>query len=673
MQAATLEKLIERLTFEEYIDMRFQIHFMTTYRAFLTPLQLLDRLRDRFERRDEAEPPKRRQVRQLRVLAVVSRWVQHYSEPWVESDELRRALGAFLEQVQAPYPQLARQISENLHRAQEAAALQRAALVIATEPPPAAPFALDDGNVLEAAQQLTLYGALLFAAIRGSELLGLAWSKKGKEERAANLLRYIANFNRVSGWVVHAVCTTISLKQRAAVLARVIALAVRCRELNNFHHAMSVFAALVSAPVRRLKATWAELPAAAQEAFKALEALFSHSSSYKTYREALREAALPCVPYLGLALTDLTFIEEGNPEKIKNLLNFQRQMLVCKVLEGVYRLQSVQPRYSRNPAVMHWIQNLKTLSGDEEAYQMSLKIEPRNTVEGIEQMLMEEERLRARLQTAEVRNAELEAEVARLKAHIAKLDADLRAALKTDAADLSTLSRSSAGTSAADLRPPPKWAPVALPPAPDAPPAAATLRVSGREPGPSLMLGMRLPPPPAAGRTSPTHASHAGIAAAALPSPPSSPGRPASVPSAAPTAASAPIPAPALSPRAGPRVVAGSPAAAAAASLSTSPSPSPVSPRADSARATAGAGDWSRTRPSPRSLSPRPGPPPDAPPPGDAGGEGGGSELVRTDSSPARSASAKRVLLTNAAVLALPAPPAPPPTRDAVVLPPENR
>src|SRR5262249_44579110 len=162
--------------------------------------------------------------------------------------------------------------------------------------PPAIAFVFDDGTVNETAQQLTLYGSLLFASIRGSELLGLAWSKKSKEEKAANILRYINNFNRVSGWVVHAVCTTISLKQRGAILARVIGLAQRCRELNNFHHAMAVFAALVSAPVRRLKATWAELPQSTQDTFKALETLFSHSSSYKTYREALREAPLPCVP-----------------------------------------------------------------------------------------------------------------------------------------------------------------------------------------------------------------------------------------------------------------------------------------------------------------------------------------------------------------------------------------
>ena len=36
--------------------------------------------------------------------------------------------------------------------------------------------------------------------------------------------------------------------------------------------------------------------------------------SFKNYRTALREANLPCLPYLGVHLSDLVFIEEGNAD-----------------------------------------------------------------------------------------------------------------------------------------------------------------------------------------------------------------------------------------------------------------------------------------------------------------------------------------------------------------------
>jgi son of sevenless-like protein len=34
------------------------------------------------------------------------------------------------------------------------------------------------------------------------------------------------------------------------------------------------------------------------------------------YRKTLAQAAQPCVPYLGVYLTDLTFIEDGNPDTV---------------------------------------------------------------------------------------------------------------------------------------------------------------------------------------------------------------------------------------------------------------------------------------------------------------------------------------------------------------------
>lgn len=84
-------------------------------------------------------------------------------------------------------------------------------------------------------------------------------------------------------------------------------------DMNNLQSAMSILAALQSAAIHRLDRTWSNLSKHQRATYEKLSELFSEASNRQRLRDHMASIKLPCIPYLGLYLADLTYIDVAHP------------------------------------------------------------------------------------------------------------------------------------------------------------------------------------------------------------------------------------------------------------------------------------------------------------------------------------------------------------------------
>jgi son of sevenless-like protein len=82
--------------------------------------------------------------------------------------------------------------------------------------------------------------------------------------------------------------------------------------LHNYNAVQEILSGLHSSPVYRLKKTWDGVNPKLKKVFSSLEKLMGGDNNYSNFRAALHSESPPCIPYLGMYLTDLTFIEGSN-------------------------------------------------------------------------------------------------------------------------------------------------------------------------------------------------------------------------------------------------------------------------------------------------------------------------------------------------------------------------
>ncbi|KAJ5648130.1 hypothetical protein N7490_004502 [Penicillium lividum] len=402
LKCGTLSGLVENLTRHDKLDASFNNTFLLTYRSFTTASELFELIVQRFN----IQPPfglnaddmqmwvdrKQKPIR-FRVVNILKSWFDHF---WMEPNDevnmdLLRRVHAFTKDSIATTktpgcPTLLAVIEQRL-RGQDTTAKRLVPTQNTAAPPSIIPKNMKklkflDIDPTEFARQLTIIESRLYSKIRPTECLNKTWQKKvgpDEPEPASNVKALILHSNQLTNWVAEMILTQGDVKKRVVVIKHFVNVADKCRTLNNYSTLTSIISALGTAPIHRLGRTWGQVSGRTSAILEQMRRLMASTKNFGEYRETLHLANPPCIPFFGVYLTDLTFIEDGIPSLTPSeLINFNKRAKTAEVIRDIQQYQNVPYLLSPVPELQDYIlSNLQAAGDVHDMYERSLEIEPR--------------------------------------------------------------------------------------------------------------------------------------------------------------------------------------------------------------------------------------------------------------------------------------------------------
>lgn len=402
IKGGTLTGLVEQLTRHDKYDAAFKVTFLLTYRSFTSARDLFEMLIQRWS----IQPPpglmaeelkiwveKKQGPIRFRIVNVLKSWFDSY---WMEGTDdssiqlvhdIRRFVDNTVAESSTPGARPLLTVIEQRMRGEDPSA--KRLVPNSVDPPPSIlpknmkKLKFQDIDPQEFARQLTIIESRLYAKVRPQECLNKAWQRKpvaGEPDIASNVKALILHANRLTNWVAEMILAQADVKKRVAVIKHFVNVADRCLQMSNFSTLTSIISALSTAPIHRLHRTWKEVSKTTMAALEKMRRLMGSTKNFAEYREALHAANPPCIPFFGVYLTDLTFIDDGIPSMIKktDLINFFKRTKTAEVIREIQTYQNVSYPYKAVSELQDYILNMMVSAGDvHEMYERSLQVEPR--------------------------------------------------------------------------------------------------------------------------------------------------------------------------------------------------------------------------------------------------------------------------------------------------------
>jgi hypothetical protein len=369
---------------------RFTESFMDTYTSFTTSSQLLDKLYEAVMQLPKDKFDKQKTIKILSVVCdVIGRLIRNGARYDFDDQcvpKIRKLLGELAKtidigiQVQQLIVLVKNTEEEEKNREPIYQDVPKEVQIFEGDCLPHAFLLSFDATTI--AQQLTHIEFEIYKSITADELKNQSWNKPKRMCIARNVCALIQRANRISMWVATAILLQPKVKDRARVILKVINVAKALRELGNYNTLMGIIAGLNMSCVSRLRQTMATVGRKPLDTLKVLQNIVDPTSSFKTLRETLRQGGPTQLPYIGTTLTDLTFIEDGNPDNFnhptthKDVINMEKRDLLANCIRSVRAYQTSDYKITLKDPPHTFLHELPCLD-EHLLYALSLEREPR--------------------------------------------------------------------------------------------------------------------------------------------------------------------------------------------------------------------------------------------------------------------------------------------------------
>jgi Rap guanine nucleotide exchange factor 1 len=189
--------------------------------------------------------------------------------------------------------------------------------------------------------------------------------------------------SQVSLWASSLILKEVEIQERARVFAKLVDVCKHLRKLHSFNTLLAILSAFNSTAVHRLRRTTDAAGPKTRTTLQRLHALMDHADHYATIRAVLRTTSRSTIPYLGMYLTDVTLVHNGNPDFVdgdkKTLVNFNKCRKLYEIVRAVVQFQREIAKHSEglldDEAVSRVLGDLEGMSS-ETLYELSRHVEP---------------------------------------------------------------------------------------------------------------------------------------------------------------------------------------------------------------------------------------------------------------------------------------------------------